>query len=137
MKVNEVMSDQPEAVEPYVMLDEAAEIMRSADVGALPVVENDRLLGVITDRDIVVRAIALGDDPARTTVGETMSSDPIVVFEDQSVEHAALLMSSHQIRRLIVIDRDNRLSGVLSLSDLSTHAGEPVLASEVLQAISE
>lgn len=135
MKVSDVMSRDVEVAESYMMLDEVAELMRAADVGVLPVVESNRLLGVITDRDIVVRAIAHGDDPARTTVRQTMTPESVVVYEEQEIEDAARLMSEHQVRRLLVLDRDGRLVGMLSLGDLCAGA-EQARAADVLCAVS-
>lgn len=135
MKVSDVMSKDVEVAESYMMLDEVAELMRAADVGVLPVLESNRLLGVITDRDIVVRAIAHGDDPARTTVRQTMTPESVVVYEEQEIDDAARLMSEYQVRRLPVLDRDGRLVGVLSLGDLCIGA-EQEHAADVLRAVS-
>lgn len=137
MQVSEVMSRDVQTVESSMMLDEAAELMRELDVGAVPVVEGGRLLGILTDRDIVVRAIAVGDDPASTTVREAMTPELIVIYEDQSLEEASALMSTHKIRRLLVLDRDKSLAGIVSLGDLSKQAADQEMVSEVLKSVSE
>jgi CBS-domain-containing membrane protein len=117
-------------------LDEAAEFIREANVGVLPVVDNNRLIGILTDRDIVVRAVALGDDPASISVSEVMTPEPVCVFEDDSIEVAADVMSSHGLRRLPVIDHGLRVVGILSLSDLAGSVDGAVVQ-EVLLALSE
>jgi CBS domain-containing protein len=137
MRVDEVMTEQVEVAETYMMLDEAAELMRASNVGALPVVEGDRLLGVITDRDIVVRAIAHGDDPSQTTVGETMTSNGVASCEEHPIERAMGLMSEHQVRRLPVVDGEQRLVGMVSLGDLSLRGDSDAPVANTLRAISQ
>jgi CBS domain-containing protein len=137
MRVDKVMTEQVEVAETYMMLDEAAELMRASDVGALPVVEGGRLLGVITDRDIVVRAVAHGDDPSQTTVGETMTSNGVAISEDQTIERAMGLMAEYQIRRLPVVDGERRVVGMVSLGDLSLRADSDAPVADTLRAISQ
>src|SRR5687767_6152534 len=103
MKVAEAMSRDVETVNPTDTLLEAAEKMRALNVGALPVVDEDEeLVGVITDRDIVIRAVALNHGPDGTGVSDCMTHDPLWCYEDQELEQAARLMEEHQIRRLMV-----------------------------------
>lgn len=137
MKVSEIMSEDVEVIEGYAALDEAAELMRSANVGVLPVVESEQLMGVITDRDIVVRALAQGDDPARTTVREVMTRESVVALESDPVDAAVQLMVEHQIRRLPVLDADRRLVGIVSLGDLATQAGAEARVGAAFRAIAE
>ena len=116
---------------------ETASVMRDGDFGLLPVGENDRLVGTVTDRDITIRAVAAGKDPNTTTVREAMSEGIHYCFDDQSVEEAADLMSEAQIRRLPIVNRDKRLVGIVALADLATEpkTGEP--AGEALAGVSE
>jgi len=138
MKLKDIMTAEPECIRPDATLQEAARRMRELDVGPLPVCgENDRLAGMITDRDITVRAVAEGKDPKSTTVGEAMTKDVIYCFEDQDVYEAARTMQERQIRRLIVLNRDKRLVGIVSLGDLAVETGDRQQAGEVLQDVSE
>ena len=123
--------------DPAMKLPEAAALMRDGDFGLLPVGENDRLIGTVTDRDITIRAVAEGRDPATTTVREVMSDGVHYCFDDQSLEEAADLMSEAQIRRLPIVNRDKRLVGIVALADLATEptAGKP--AGEALAGVSE
>jgi CBS domain-containing protein len=135
MKVQDVMSRDVDLIDPSVRLAEAARIMREDDVGALPIGENDRLVGMLTDRDIVVRGVAEGRDVAATTARDVMSKGILYCFDDQSVEEAADLMGKQQVRRLAVVNREKRLVGIVSLGDLSTRAS-PDVAAETLQDVS-
>jgi len=112
--------------------------MRDLDVGLLPVCgDNNRLAGMITDRDVTVRAVAEGLDPKATHVEQVMTPDVMYCFEDQDVTEAAGLMKKEQIRRLVVLNRDKRLVGVVSLGDLATKTGDDDLSGETLEEISE
>lgn len=136
MQIREVMTEKIDLVNPTTTLAEAARKMREDDVGALPVGEGDSLVGMITDRDITVRAIAEGKDPAATTVRDAMSDQVLYCFEDQSTEEVAANMGRRQIRRLPVVNRDKRLVGIVSLGDLSA-GGANKEAGEALGLISE
>jgi CBS domain-containing protein len=119
MKVSEVMTSNVETVTPQQPIQEAAQFMLRADTGVLPVVDSDNLVGMITDRDIAVRAVAEGRGPD-TPVSEAMTGDVLFVYDDQDVEDAAVLMSDSQVRRLAVKSRDGeQLVGVISLADIS------------------
>jgi CBS domain-containing protein len=124
MKLTDIMSRNVEVVRPAASIFEAAEKMRSLDVGVLPVTEGELLLGIITDRDITVRAVAQGRDPKSTRVQDCMTSGPVSCFEDPDSEAAVRLMEEKQIRRLPVLSRDNRLVGVVSLGDIATKLGK-------------
>jgi len=136
MKVQEIMSRGVEVIAPTTSLEKAAEKMRSLDIGPLPVCDGDRLVGMVTDRDITVRATAEGRDPQKTTVGEVMTPDIVYCFEDEDVERAAQLMEEKQIRRLVVLNRDKRLAGIVSLGDLAVETENQDLSGEVLTEVS-
>ena len=119
MQVREVMTKSVKIVSPDDTIDKAAKLMADIDCGALPVGENDRLLGMITDRDITLRAVATGKVPAQTTVREVMSPDIKYVFEDETSDAAAENMSRLQVRRLPVLNRQKRLVGIVALGDLA------------------
>ena len=138
MQVKQVMTAGVEVARPDDSIASAAVKMRDLDVGALPVcANNDRLTGMITDRDITVRATAGCCDPAGTWVRDVMSPEIVYCFEDQDVSEAAKLMREKQIRRLTVLNRDKRLVGIVSLGDLAVEAGDDRMAGETLEAISE
>lgn len=136
MQITEVMTKDVSLVDPATPVNEASRLMRDADIGVLPIGEGDRLVGMVTDRDIVLRAVAEGRDPTTTTVRDVMSDQILYCFEDQSTEEVAANMGDNQIRRLPVLNRDKRLVGIVSLSDLTegTRAG---VAGEALEQITE
>jgi len=136
MQVSELMSKKVEWVSPTLSLQEAARKMRDLDIGCLPVGENDRLIGMITDRDIACRGVAEGKAGARTTVRDVMSPGISYCFDDQQVNEAAHLMEEKQIRRLPVLNRQKRMVGILSMGDISQHAAGRVPA-EVLKAVTK
>jgi CBS domain-containing protein len=111
--------------------------MKGLDVGALPVCDHDRLAGMITDRDIVLRALAEGRDPKTTRVREAMTEGVTYCFEDDDVAEAARLMREKQIRRLIVLNRDKRLAGIVSLGDLAVETHDSHLAGHTLEEVSQ
>lgn len=136
MKIRDVMTEVVDLVDPETKITDAARKMRDNDVGALPVGDGDHLVGLLTDRDIVVRAIAESKDPGSYTVRETMSERIFYCFDDQTAGEVAANMGEIQIRRLPVVDRDKRLVGIVSLGDLST-GGANREAGEALGRISE
>lgn len=136
MKLSEVMSRNVQVVSPDTNLMEAAQNMKELDVGGLPVCEDDRLQGFVTDRDIVVRAIAEGKNPNECTVSDVMSSEIHWCYEDDDIEEAGKKMESQKIRRLLVLDRNKRLVGIFSLGDLA-RAQSRRFSGEVLQQVSE
>jgi CBS domain-containing protein len=137
MQIKEIMSRDVEVIRPDSALQEAASKMKSLDVGSLPVSENQQLVGIITDRDITVRAVASGRDPSSTKVREAMTPELIFCYEDQPVEEAAKMMERHQIRRLPIVDRSNNLVGIVSLGDLAIETGNERMSGEVLEEVSE
>ena len=118
MKTIEIMTPDPQCIDPGDTLTQAAVRMKACNVGILPVCKQGRLVGVLTDRDIAIRAVANGLDPDHVTVHTVMSRLIISCFADQDQEEAATMMESHHVRRLPVLDRDERLIGIISLGDL-------------------
>lgn len=135
MKVREAMTRDVRLIQPDQPIREAARAMAELDIGALPVEENDRLVGMITDRDITVRAVALGLGP-ETPVRQVMSPEVKYCFEDQSIDEVTENMGEHRIRRLPVLNRDKRLVGILSLGDLAIDEAAQDEAGEALGRIS-
>src|SRR4051795_11987157 len=125
MLLREIMTRDPGVVSPGDTLEQAANIMDVLDVGPVPVCDGKRVVGMLTDRDITVRATAAGCDPKTTLVGDTMSQDVICCYEDQDVGEAARVMKEKQVRRLLVLSRAGELAGIVSLGDLATEAGDP------------
>jgi CBS domain-containing protein len=135
-KVRDIMTSGARCIAPDTTLTEAAKLMGELDVGALPVCHDDRLAGMVTDRDIAVRAVAQGRDPGKTTVRETMTEGIVFIYEDNDVEEAARLFEAKRIRRLPVLNREKRLVGIVSLGDLAVNAGAG-LGGEALKEVSE
>jgi CBS domain-containing protein len=135
MKIHEIMTREAEWISPDATLREVAQRMRDKNFGSLPVGENDRLIGMITDRDICCRAVADGLDPATTPVRKVMSKTITYCFDDQEADDAAHLMEQKHIRRLAVLNRKKRLVGILSLDDLALRCSHD-LSGEVLAAVS-
>ncbi|WP_448724165.1 CBS domain-containing protein [Pseudomonas farris] len=119
MKINEIMSREVRTIAPSTTLREAAEVMRQADIGALVINDNDRMSGVITDRDIVVRAVADGLDLS-SPVSAVMSDDVCYCYDDEEIDHVAKNMAQIEKRRLPVVNRDKRLVGMVSLANIAT-----------------
>ena len=136
MQVSQILSRNVETIRPDLPVREAAQRMRSLDVGSLPVCDGRRLLGMVTDRDITVRVVADGRDAAHTPIQDAMTPDVVFCFEDDDVQKAADLMEQHQVRRLPVLDRDRQLVGILALGDLAT-TGRDKLSGEALEQISQ
>jgi CBS domain-containing protein len=134
-KVRDVMTTRPRAVSPQTPLTEVAELMEVDDVGAVPLVDGDRLVGIVTDRDIVVRAIAKGKDPRGMPASEVSSRELVTVAPDDDLSDALKLMAQYQVRRLAVTAEDERLVGVVSQADVALHAKEKD-SGELLQDIS-
>ncbi|OFZ18279.1 MAG: hypothetical protein A2X94_07530 [Bdellovibrionales bacterium GWB1_55_8] len=138
MQLKDIMTTQVEIITPDATVEAAAKKMDDTDVGALPVCDNDRLVGIITDRDIVVRSISVGQDPKQTFVRDVMTTSSIIyAFEDDQVEGAAELMEKKQVRRLPIMNRKKRMVGMVSLGDLAVHVKDQKLAGEVIEKVSE
>ena len=136
MQIKDVMTQQVDLIDPAAVLTDVARVMRDSDVGVLPIGEGDKLIGVVTDRDIVVRALANSRNPETTPVREAMSEQVFYCFEDQSTEEVANNMGEQQVRRLPVMNRDKRLVGIVTLGDLSA-GGATREAGSALGLISE
>jgi CBS domain-containing protein len=136
MKVRDIMSSPVEMIAPDAMITEAAEKMKSSDVGVLPVEKDGDIVGMITDRDIVVRAIADKLDPQKTPVSKAMTFDPICCSEDTEMEEAARMMEVKKIHRLLVLD-DDTVSGILSIGDIAIKMRDEHLLYEVLEKVCE
>jgi len=137
MELREIMTRDVEVVSAGASLKEAAGKMKSLDVGLLPVCDGDRLQGILTDRDITIRATADGRDPKKTKVTDVMSTDLAYCLEDQEVEEAVSLMEARQIRRIPVLNQDQRLVGIVTLADIAVHVRDRDLSGETLEEISE
>lgn len=137
MKVKEVMSSPAETISASTMIIEAAEKMKSLDIGVLPVEKDNKIVGMITDRDVVIRVIAKKMDPSATMVRQAMTPQVICCSEDDDVEDAAKMMEDKQIHRLLVMGSDNMPVGILSLGDLAYRTKGERFACEVLERICE
>jgi CBS domain-containing protein len=137
MQLREVMTPDVEVIGCDIALRDAAAKMRQLNVGLVPVCDGDKLRGLLTDRDITVRATAEGRDPSKTKVSEIMSADVVFCFEDQEVEEAISLMEVKQIRRMPILNRDKRLVGIVSLGDIAVRTGDQKLSGETLREVSE
>jgi len=135
MKVSECMTREVQLADPNDTIADAAKTMARLDAGALPVGQNDRLVGMITDRDIAIRAIALGKGPD-ATVGEVMNAEVRYCFDDQEIGEVLRNMGELQVRRMPVLDHDKRLVGIISLGDLAAADGQTQQAGDALHDIS-
>lgn len=136
MKIRDIMTANARCIGPDTSLKEAAALMKDLDVGALPICDKDRLAGMLTDRDIVVKGVARGDDPEKTPVRDVMSEGIVFVYDDQDDGEAARLFEVKQIRRLPVLNRQKRMVGIVSLGDLAVNAGAG-LGGEALKEVSQ
>jgi CBS domain-containing protein len=135
MKISEVMTRDVQTIGPDQPVQEAASFMLSADAGSIPVTEGDRLIGMITDRDIAVRGVAKGYGP-NTSVRELMTDDIVIARLDDDTDDVASRMSNAQVRRLPVVDENERLCGIVSLGDL-TQKGSDSAAEQALEGVTE
>ena len=137
MQVKEIMTCNIETIGSDANLVEAAQRMRSLEVGALPIWENDKLIGMITDRDITIRGVADEKNPSSTSVKEIMTSDVCCCCEDDDIHKAASMMEEKSIHRLVVVNSNNDPVGFVSLSDFAVKSHDEHLTYEVLERISE
>lgn len=135
-KVRDVMTAGPVCVTPDTPVSVVAEVMDSDNIGSVPVVENDRLTGMITDRDIVIRAIARGKDPRGMPVREIYSRDVVAVTPDDKLKDVVSIMAGQQVRRLPVVDKENHLVGVISQADIALEGNEKTVG-ELVEEISK
>lgn len=134
--IREIMTANPSTIEPNNSIVEAARIMKQENAGVVPVTENGRLTGMVTDRDIAVRVVAEGKDPQSTTVREVASTDLVTVDPQQDLDEALRLMAQHQVRRLPVVEEDGRLVGVVAQADVARE-GDDAKTGQVVQEISD
>src|SRR5207247_3395456 len=132
MKTQEIMTRKVQLAEPTLPIAKAAQKMRDLNIGFLPICENDKLIGTLTDRDITIQSVAQGRDPRLASVREIMSQQVFYCYEDDDIEHAAEHMKEREVRRLVILNREKRLVGVLSLGDIARASGEQQLAGETL-----
>jgi nucleotide-binding universal stress UspA family protein/CBS domain-containing protein len=137
MNVSDIMTRTTEVIGPDATLAQAADRMRALNVGVLPVHDGERIVGVLTDRDITIRAIAGGLDPSTAAVREAMTPNAISCYEDQTVEDAARTMAENSIRRLVVLDRGRQLVGTVSIDDLAVDDEDRPLIGEILEHVVE
>lgn len=136
MQLSQILTRDVETIGPDTSVREAAERMRSMDVGSLPVCDGRTLLGMVTDRDLAIRVLAEGRDPNATRVQEAMTPGVCYAFEDDDVQRAAEIMKENQIRRLPVLDRERHLVGIVALGDIAA-TGQDRLAGDALEQISQ
>jgi CBS domain-containing protein len=122
--VQELMTSNPCSIDTDKSAAYAAKMMRDEDVGLAPIVEGNRLVGTLTDRDIAIRVVAEGKDPESTKVTEIASTDLVTVDPQQGLDEALRLMAKHQVRRLPVVEEDGRLVGVVAQADVAKSAGD-------------
>jgi CBS domain-containing protein len=137
MKVREIMSTHVQRISSSAMVSEAAEKMRIFDIGALPVLEDNKIVGMLTDRDIVIRAVAAGLDPKMTVIKDVFTPNILSCSQEDEIETAAKIMEDNQIRRLVVLGDDNTVVGMLSLGDLALKTGIDYLAFDILERVCE
>jgi CBS domain-containing protein len=135
-KVSSVMTCNIETISPAATLEQAGKKMRAHNVGFLPVVDEGKLLGVVTDRDIVLRAVADGMRPYMTRVSHVMTDNAIFCYHDQDIAEASLLMEKNLVHRLAVLDQNGALAGVVSLSDIAARTKSDALSGHVLSKVS-
>ena len=135
-KVREVMTDRPRCITPETPVLEAARLMKSEDVGSLPILDGERLTGIVTDRDIVLQAVAEEKDPRGMPVREVASQDLVTVGQDEDLSEALKRMASHQVRRIPVVDEDDRLVGIVTQADVAREAKDKD-SGQMLQDISQ
>ena len=135
-KVRDAMTSDPRTVTADSFVAEAARVMKDADTGIVPIVDGDRLVGTITDRDIAIRVVAEGRDPQATKVDEVATRELVTIDPDQDLDEALRLMAKHQVRRLPVVEEDGRPVGILSQADVARE-GDDTETGRVVQRISE
>jgi CBS domain-containing protein len=122
--IRELMTTNPRSVESGSSVMEAARIMRDEDAGIVPVVEGEKLIGTVTDRDIAIRVVAEGKSPESTTVGEIASRELVTIDPQQELDEALRLMARHQVRRLPVVEEDGKLVGIVAQADIARNASD-------------
>ncbi len=136
VKVQDVMTSEVKLAHTGMSVLEAAQVMSDADIGGMPIVEEDNIVGFVTDRDLVLRAVAPGLDLRTTTLGDVMTKDVVKLRADQDIKEAADLMRKEKVRRMIVTNEEDKIAGILSLGDLAARTGAEVDTGKVLDEIS-
>ena len=134
--ISDVMTKNPRTVTRGDSIADAAKVMRDEDAGVVPIVDGDRLTGVLTDRDIAVRVVADGKDPSSTKVEEIASTNLVTIDPQQDLDEALRLMAQHQVRRLPVVEEDGKLVGIVAQADVAKHA-DATRTGETVEQISE
>ena len=137
LRIKDVMTPQAEVISPDATTEDAAALMKTLDIGVLPVCDEEGLVGILTDRDLVVRVLAATRDPKAMLVGEAMTPSVVYCFDDDDVEHAATVMAGEQIRRLPVLDKNRKLVGIVSVGDIAVNAQNRQLTGKVLEDVSQ
>jgi CBS domain-containing protein len=135
-QIRELMTKRPRTVSPGSSVVDAARLMRDEDTGIVPITDGDRLVGVVTDRDIAIRVVAEGKDPKSATVDEIAARDLATIDPDQDLDEALRLMAKHQVRRLPVVEEDGKLVGIVAQADIAKHTSD-AQTGEVVQQISQ
>ena len=134
-QIRDVMTSNPRTIAPSTTVQEAARLMRDEDVGPIPIVDGGSVVGILTDRDIVLRVVAEGKDPTSTAAADVASRDLVTVDPEQTLDEALRLMAKHQVRRLPVCEEDGKLVGIVAQADVALE-GEDRLTGEVVEKIS-
>ena len=137
MQAKDIMTNHPEIISPDTTLNEAAAKMKSQDIGFLPIGENDRLIGAVTDRDIVIRGLAAGKNADKTTVKEIMTDKIQYCLETDNLDKVAEMMGNSKIRRIAVLNAEKRIVGIISLGDVATKSQDAKLTGKVTADVSE
>lgn len=136
----EIMTSNPVCCLPGEMVHEVAQLMKSKDVGSIPVIENresHKLIGILTDRDLALKVIAAGKDPAKTKISEVMKDNPFTCLEGDDIQKALDAMESHQVRRIPVVDQNCRIVGIIAQGDVATRLNKPDKTAELVSKISK
>lgn len=139
MKVREIMTDNPACATTTTSLQETAKMMLDHDCGSIPIVENEdnkKVIGTITDRDITIRTVAAGKNPMQMTAGEVMTTQVVTVTADSTVEECRNKMEKNQIRRIVVVDENNSVVGMVAQADVAIHSSDEATG-DVVEGISK
>lgn len=137
MRVKEAMSTKPTFLPPTSTVKEAAAKMQQLDCGFIPIGENDRLIGAVTDRDIVIRALAKGKEIGNIKLRDVMSDHILFVFEDDDLSKASDKMTQEQVHRLVVLDKNKRMTGIITSGDIARKSHDDMLCAKVVEGICE
>lgn len=137
LRIKDVMTPQAEVISPDATTEDAAALMKTLDIGVLPVCDEEGLVGILTDRDLVVRVLAAARDPKAMLVGEAMTPSVVYCFDDDDLEHAAAVMAGQQIRRLPVLNKNRKMVGIVSVGDIAVNTQDHQLTGKVLEDVSQ